>query len=174
MSREDKSVHIIITGSRQAGISSFISQMENDREKVDEIGMGIDIQSTSLFLNGSEIFVFFYEIAGPFPIDSLTKILRKKNLGLAVMFDLSNTVSFEMADMLYRQVAEKIGDRMPKFRFLLGSHLDLERDVNQDSIDALLDFMGPDAAYREFSAKSKENLVETMEYVVRTILEQEG
>jgi predicted GTPase len=59
MSREDKSVHVIITGSRNAGISSFISQMENDREKVDEIGMGIDIQTTSVFFNDTEIFAIF-------------------------------------------------------------------------------------------------------------------
>ncbi|MEX2684226.1 MAG: hypothetical protein Q6373_021830 [Candidatus Sigynarchaeota archaeon] len=170
MAKED--IHVIITGSRNAGISSFINQKAGDYETHEESGIGIDIQSTSVYVNKEEYNIIFYEIASTFPLESLKKIFQKKNVGLAVMFDLSNPVSLEFAELIYNQIAEKIGTRMPKTKFLLGSHLDLPRAVPSESIDALMETMGGKTYYLEFSAKTGERLYESLEQIAIKILEK--
>jgi len=169
MPKED--IHVIIVGSRNAGISSFINQHAHDYEMTEEAGMGIDIQSTSVFVNDAEYNIIFYEIAGTFPLDSLKKIFQKTYVAFAVMFDLSNSVSLEFAEMITNQVQEKLGMRMPRIKFLLGSHLDCERAVSQDLIDSLLSNMGGQSYYFEFSATTGENLLETMQQLAKKILE---
>ena len=169
MPKED--IHVIIVGSRNAGISSFINQHAHDYEMTEEAGMGIDIQSTSVFANDAEYNIIFYEIAGTFPLDSLKKILQKRYIAFAVMFDLSNSVSLEFAEMIFNQVQEKLGTKMPKIKFLLASHLDCERSVSQDLVDSLLNNMGGQSYYYEFSATTGENLAETMEQLAKKVLE---
>nr|MDO8088866.1 GTPase domain-containing protein [Candidatus Sigynarchaeum springense] len=169
MAKED--IHVIITGSRNAGISSFINQKAGDYEAHEESGMGIDIQSTSVYVNKDEYNILFYEISSTFPLDSLKKIFQKKNVGLAVMFDVSNPVSLEFAELIYNQIAEKIGPRMPKTKFVLGSHLDLPKAVAPEAIDALMETMGGRTYYMEFSAKTGERLAESLEQMAMRILE---
>ncbi|MBD3185283.1 hypothetical protein GF325_00530 [Candidatus Bathyarchaeota archaeon] len=171
MSQEDFIAHIIITGSRQAGISSFISQKAKDFEPHDEVGWGIDIQTTSVNLDDEcGCTMHFYEIAGTFPLDSLRKILRKKNVGLAIMFDLSNKVSIELAELLYKRIEEKLNQKsMPSNKFLLGSHLDEDREVTREEIDALITIMGEDTHYLEFSSKTGENLEESLQSIAKII-----
>ncbi|HME52428.1 MAG TPA: hypothetical protein VKM55_09445 [Candidatus Lokiarchaeia archaeon] len=169
MPKED--IHVIIVGSRNAGISSFINQHAHDYEMTEEAGMGIDIQSTSVFVNDAEYNIIFYEIAGTFPLDSLKKIFQKKFVAFAVMFDLSNSVSLEFAEMITNQVQEKLGAKMPRIKFALASHLDCERAVSQDLIDSLLSNMGGQSYYYEFSSTTGENLSDTMEQLAKKILE---
>ena len=169
MPKED--IHVIIVGSRNAGISSFITQHAHDYEMTEEAGMGIDIQSASVYVNDAEYNIIFYEIAGTFPLDSLKKIFQKKYIALAVMFDLSNPVSLEFAEMIFNQIQEKLGTKMPEDKFLLASHLDCERAVSQDLVDSLLSNMGGQSYYYEFSATTGENLAETMQQVAKKILE---
>ncbi|MHA1369084.1 MAG: hypothetical protein ACTSWN_08480 [Promethearchaeota archaeon] len=170
---EDLMVHVIITGSRQAGISSFISRTAEDYEAYDEEGVGIDIQPTQIELDdGTKCTIVFYEVAGTFPLNSLRKIFRKNLVGFAVMFDLSNTVSLELAETLFNQFSERLGDNMPKVKFLLGSHSDLEKEVDQKYIDSLLTIMGDNTYYYEFSAKTGENITETMKNIVEKIIKK--
>jgi hypothetical protein len=171
MAKEDKDIHIIITGSRNAGISSFINQKTGDYEAHDESGMGIDIQSATVYVNKAEYNLLFYEIASTFPLDSLKKIFQKKNVGIAVMFDVSNPVSLEFAELIYSQIAEKLGTKMPKIKFLLGSHLDLPK-MPQESIDALISTMGGNTYYMEFSAKTGERLAESLDQIAKRVLEK--
>lgn len=177
--KDDTTLHVLITGSRQAGISSFIAQKRGDHEANDEMGIGIDIQSARVFHDGTEYTVFFYEVSGTFPLDALRKILKKKRVGFAAVFDLSNPVSLEMAELLYSQIHAKLGDTMPRAKFLLGSHLDLETGMDDqakaklsESIEALVTIMGNGTHYAEFSTETGENLESTMELLVRKILEQ--
>ena len=171
MAKEDKDIHIIITGSRNAGISSFINQKTGDYEAHEESGMGIDIQSTSVYVNKAEYNILFYEIASTFPLDSLKKIFQKKNGGLAVMFDVANPVSLEFAELIFNQIAEKVATKLPKIKFLLGSHLDLPKATSQEAIDALINSMGGNTYYLEFSAKTGERLGESLELIAIRILE---
>jgi signal recognition particle receptor subunit beta len=171
MAKEDKDIHIIITGSRNAGISSFINQKAGDYEAHDETGMGIDIQSAMVYVNKAEYNILFYEIAGTFPLDSLKKIFTKKHVGLIIMFDLSNPVSLEFAELIFSQISEKIGTKMPKIKFLLGSHLDLPKAVPQEAIDSLISTMGGNTYYLEFSAKTGDRLAESIEQIAKRILE---
>ena len=168
---DTRDIHVLITGSQQAGISSFIYQKDLDHEPRDESGIGIDIQTTDVFLEGKEYHLIFYEIAGPFPLDSLKKIFKKKYLGLVIVFDLSNTVSLELGEVLFNQIQEKLEDKMPKTKFLLGSHLDLEKDISDEAIEALLTIMGKNTYYMEFSAKTGENLLDALELVAKKIME---
>ncbi|MFX0103850.1 MAG: hypothetical protein ACFFCS_30085 [Candidatus Hodarchaeota archaeon] len=171
MTEDELTGHIIITGSRQAGISSFVSQKAEDFEAYDEEGMGIDIQTTNVTLDdGKECHLHFYEIAGTFPLDSLRKIIRKKTVGLAIMFDLNNTVSLELAEVLFKQIQDKLHKNTPTNKFLLGSHSDLERKVEQKHVDAVLTIMGEDTHYLEFSAKTGDNLLESLEKIARVVL----
>jgi hypothetical protein len=172
MAKEDKDIHIIIAGSRNAGISSFINQKAGDYESHEEVGMGIDIQSASVYVNKAEYNILFYEIASTFPLDSLKKIFQKKNVGIAVMFDVANPVSLEFAELIFNQIAEKVGTKMPKIKFLLGSHLDLPKSTPQEAIDALIDSMGGNTYYLEFSAKTGERLGESLEQIAMRILEK--
>ncbi|NMC06839.1 MAG: GTPase domain-containing protein [Candidatus Lokiarchaeota archaeon] len=170
MAKEEKDIHIIITGSRNAGISSFINQKAGEYEAHDESGMGIDIQSAPVYVNNAEYNILFYEIASTFPLDSLKKIFQKKHVGLAVMFDLANPVSLEFAELIYTQIAEKLGTKLPRIKFLLGSHLDLPKAMPQESIDALISTMGGNTYYLEFSAKTGERLSESLEQMAKRIL----
>lgn len=170
MTEDELTAHIIITGSRQAGISSFISQKAEDFEPNDEVGMGIDIQTTNINVDGKECNMHFYEIAGTFPLDSLRKIFRKKTVGLAVMFDLNNLVSLELAEVLFKQIQGKLQKNTPTKKFLLGSHSDLEREVDQKHIDAVITIMGEDTHYLEFSAKTGENLQASLEKIASVTL----
>ncbi|MBN2151328.1 MAG: GTPase domain-containing protein [Candidatus Lokiarchaeota archaeon] len=170
MAKED--IHVIISGSRNAGISSFINQMAGDYEPHDESGMGIDIQSASVYVNKEEYNILFYEIASTFPLDSLKKIFQKKNVGIAIMFDVSNAVSLEFAELIYNQIAEKLGTRLPRVKFLLGSHSDLPKAMPQEAIDALMAGMGGKTYYLEFSAKTGERLLESLERLAQRILEK--
>ncbi len=172
MAKEDRDIHIIISGSRNAGISSFVSQKAGDYEASEESGMGIDIQSATVYVNKAEYNILFYEIASTFPLDSLKKIFQKKNVGLAVMFDVSNPVSLEFAELIFNQIADKVGTKLPKIKFLLGSHLDLPKATPQESIDALLNSMGGNTYYLEFSAKTGERLAESLEQIAIRILEK--
>nr|MDO8110394.1 hypothetical protein [Candidatus Sigynarchaeota archaeon] len=169
MTKED--IHVIITGSRNAGISSFIAQKSEDFPANDEVGMGIDIQTTSVYINDTEYSLLFYEIAGTFPLDSLKKIFQKKAVGLAVMFDISNPVSLEFAELIFNQIQEKLGSRMPKIKFLLGSHSDLPKGVSQEAIDAIMTILGGNTYYFEFSSKTGQNMVETMNQIAQKILD---
>ncbi len=170
MAKEDLNLHIIIMGSRQAGISSFINQKEGDYEPNDETGVGIDIQTTPVFVDNKEYILTFYEIAGTFPLDSLRKIFLKKHVALAVMFDMSNNVSLELAELLFTQVQSRIQEKTPRVKFLLASHLDVEQKVPQEAVDALLEIMGPNTSYLEFSSKTGENVVESLETIAKKIL----
>ncbi len=172
MAKEDKDIHIIISGSRNAGISSFINQKTGDYEANDEHGMGIDIQSTAVYVNKAEYNLLFYEIASTFPLDSLKKIFQKKNVAIALMFDVANPVSLEFAELIYNQIAEKVGTKMPKIKFLLGSHLDLPKAMPQEAIDALIAMMGGNTYYLEFSAKTGERLTESLETIAKRVLEK--
>ncbi|MHA1791650.1 MAG: hypothetical protein ACTSVI_03330 [Promethearchaeota archaeon] len=174
MNIEEIDIHIVITGSRQTGISSFINKESNDFEPNDEIGLGVDIQSASVDLeNGKIANMIFYEIAGTYPLDALRKIFKKKNVALAIMFDLSNMVSLELAEVLFNRIEEKLEAKlMPRIKFLLGSHLDLERAVESKQIDALLTVMGEKTYYYEFSAETGENLNSTLKEMAIKILNQ--
>ncbi len=170
MAKED--IHVIISGSRNAGISSFINQKAGDYEAHEDKGIGIDIQSTTVYVNKEEYNILFYEIASTFPLDSLKRIFQKKNVGLAIMFDVSNPVSLEFAELIYNQIAEKVGTRMPRTKFLLGSHLDLPKAMPQEAIDALMETMGGKTYYLEFSARTGERLDESLQQVAERILEK--
>ncbi|MHA1680408.1 MAG: hypothetical protein ACTSUE_05330 [Promethearchaeota archaeon] len=172
MSEKESIVHILISGSQDAGISSFIRKKAEDFEPLDEAGLGIDIQTTNITMeDGKECKMHFYEIAGTFPLESLGKILRKKHVGLAIVFDISNTVSLELGEVLFNRIQEKLGAKsMPKHKFLLGSHLDLEKSITQPRIDAVLTLMGEDTHYLEFSSKTGENVDESLRIIAKKIL----
>ena len=132
-----------------------------------------DTYRKMVVLDGRTSVVFILDTAGADNFSSMRDLYMKKGSGFLLVFSLVSAASFEEIDSFLEQLKFcRERDSLDDVAVILvGNKSDLveEREVSREDAEAKAASLG--CQYVETSAKTKENVVECFEQVIRSIFD---
>ena len=170
MTEEDvQHYKIIFLGDQYVGKSSILNRFYQDKFEQDyQATIGLDFHSKNVEINNTTIRLLLYDTAGQEKFKSITLNYFKETEGIILMYDITNTSSFESIPGWIKSVKEYKGEDYPMI--LLGNKLDKneERQINKEDGEQLAKENGID--FFEISNKDGINVEESCLALIKKII----
>ena len=167
---EKKKLNIYIVGNEYVGKSSFAKRYLEDTFKKKYLStIGFNCLIKYIKVGNQNCSVRLYDFSGSDRYSDIYIYLKKKIDAIIFMYDVTNESSLNSMEKKWiNVVSEVVKYDCPKF--LIGTKIDLEkeRSVNEEEGKKLADNYKMD--YFEVSSKSGEKVNETMESIIKKLL----
>ena len=166
----EKKLNIYIVGNEYVGKSSFAKRyLENTFKEQYSSTIGFNCLIKYIKVGNQNCSVRLYDFSGSDRYSDIYIYLKKKIDAIIFMYDVTNESSLNSMEKKWiNVVSEVVKYDCPKF--LIGTKIDLEkeRSVNKEEGKKLADNYKMD--YFEVSSKSGEEVNETMESIIKKLL----
>ena len=165
---EKKKLNIYIVGNKYVGKSSFAQRYLKDTFKKNYLStIGVNCLIKYIKVGNQNCSVRLYDFSGSERYSDIYIYLKKKIDAIIFMYDVTNESSLNSMEKKWiNVVSEVVKYDCPKF--LIGTKIDLKRSVNEEEGKKLADKYKMD--YFEVSSKSGEEVNETMESIIKKLL----
>ena len=169
----DKKCRLLIIGDSQVGKTSFLSRYTKGIFNLTYLSTaGIEFFSKDEIINNRKIRIELWDTAGSEKFFSLTSNFLGNAQGIMVMFDVTNIDSFESlinwTDSIKTHLSNGI-ENIPVI--IIGNKIDIkEREIKSIEANKYCNDLG--FKYFETSAKTGENVRETIIYLVKEVLKK--
>ena len=162
-----KKFNIYIVGDKYVGKSSFaIRYSENTFEKSYFPSIRLECFKKDITVLNQNCSVSLFALSGNERSGNIKFDRKRKIDAIIFMYDVTSEYSLKSIEYWFNVVSKKIQDDCPKF--LIGTKIDLKRSVNEEEGKKLADKYKMD--YFEVSSKSGEEVNETMESIIKKLL----
>ena len=169
----DKKCRLLIIGDSQVGKTSFLSRYTKGVFNLTYLSTaGIEFFSKDEIINNRKIRIELWDTAGSEKFFSLTSNFLGNAQGIMVMFDVTNIDSFESlinwTDSIKTHLSNGI-ENIPVI--IIGNKIDIkEREIKSIDANKYCNDLG--FKYFETSAKTGENVRDTIIYLVKEVLKK--
>lgn len=167
----ERSFRVSILGEAVVGKTCFMLRLIEDRfEDHYAVTIGMDFHSKVFYIGNATIKLQIWDTAGQENFRAITRSFYNKSQAVVLMFDLTSKPSFDAV----RGWVSDIRTNASTMIFLVGNQLDATQEVSQlravtsDEALGLVKELELES-YSEVSAKTGENVRETMEKVARVL-----
>lgn len=164
----DPTAKILIIGDSGVGKSCMMIRFsDNIYPENASTTVGIDYKAKKIKIDDVELKLTLWDTAGQEKYRALATSFYKNAMGIMVVFDLTNKISFENVRNWMRQIKKNADENVCKI--LIGNKLDAqyERVVNLNEIEDLARELG--VQYFEVSAKTGQNVTTAFMQLSRDI-----
>ena len=162
-------MNIMTLGNGAVGKTSFIIKYtENAYQEVYLSTIGIDFKCKIIKINDKKYKIYLYDTTGQERFRALTLNVIKNAQAIILMYDITNTSSFESIPGWIKSVKESKGEDFPMI--LLGNKLDKNevRQINKEDGEHLAKENGID--FFEISNKDGTNINESVMTLINKII----
>ena len=165
---EKKKLNIYIVGNEYVGKSSFAKRyLENTFKKKYLSTIGVNCLKKKITVLNQNCLVSLFDLSGNERYGEIGFDPKRKIDAIIFMYDVTNESSLNSMEKKWiNVVSEVVKYDCPKF--LIGTKIDLKRSVNEEEGKKLSDKYKMD--YFEVSSKSGEEVNETMESIIKKLL----
>ena len=165
---EKKKLNIYIVGNEYVGKSSFAKRyLENTFKKKYLSTIGVNCLKKKITVLNQNCLVSLFDLSGNERYGEIGFGQKRKIDAIIFMYDVTNESSLNSMEKKWiNVVSEVVKYDCPKF--LIGTKIDLKRSVNEEEGKKLADKYKMD--YFEVSSKSGEEVNETMESIIKKLL----
>ena len=165
---EKKNLNIYIVGNEYVGKSSFAKRyLENTFKKKYLSTIGVNCLKKKITVLNQNCLVSLFDLSGNERYGEIGFDPKRKIDAIIFMYDVTNESSLNSMEKKWiNVVSEVVKYDCPKF--LIGTKIDLKRSVNEEEGKKLADKYKMD--YFEVSSKSGEEVNETMESIIKKLL----
>ncbi|KAF8366023.1 hypothetical protein PRIPAC_83852 [Pristionchus pacificus] len=166
-------LHLLLIGDSEVGKTSILKRFSNDTYYQSTLHtIGIDFKFKTTVMNGKKIKLQIWDTAGQERFHAITSSYYRKADGIALVYDITNTKSFERISLRLRDIHEKAPDNVSLI--LLGNKCDLEnkRTVSRDAAEQVASDLA--IPFRETSAMENINIDRAFLDLVESILKKKA
>ena len=165
---EKKNLNIYIVGNEYVGKSSFAQRYLEDTFKKNYLStIGVNCLKKKITVLNQNCLVSLFDLSGNERYGEIGFDPKRKIDAIIFMYDVTNESSLNSMEKKWiNVVSEVVKYDCPKF--LIGTKIDLKRSVNEEEGKKLADKYKMD--YFEVSSKSGEEVNETMESIIKKLL----
>jgi len=144
---------ILLLGDPAVGKTSLINKFIQGRFEVDyKATIGVDIMSKTVYVDGFEIKLSLWDIAGQDKFRFFRNVFYRGASGAILVFDLTRLSSFTNLDNWVKELNEYVKDKIPLI--IIGNKLDLISTRAVKTLEAKGFAEKLEAPYLETSAKT--------------------
>ena len=160
---------VLLLGDSTVGKTCFLMKYTDKTfQDIHMATIGLDYRLRSMKLkSGKSIKLQIWDTAGQDRFRAITKNYYKGSHGIILIYDITNTQSFENVKTWVNQIREEASSNV--IIYIAGNKVDMEdeRKVDRDDGEKLAEELG--FPFVETSAKNGININETFEYLVERI-----
>ena len=167
----DKKVQLLIIGDSTVGKTSILSRYTNGEFNPHYLAtVGLDFFKKDEIFNGKTIRIKIWDTAGQERYKSLTQGYFRNAEGIMIVYDVTNSVSFENLKYWIQSIKSHIDiDKGEVPAIIIGNKIDIfEREVKKEDAEAFA--KEQKFKYFETSAKNGNGINECIKFLVNTIL----
>ena len=168
----DYSVQLLIIGDSSVGKTSILTRYSNGTFKEDYIAtVGLDYYSKNEILNNKTIHIKIWDTAGQERYKALTQGFFRNAQGVMVVYDVSNSESFENLKYWISSIQKNIDSKKISIPvIILGNKIDVGEDREIKTEDAEKFAEENKYKYFETSAKTGEGIDDAVRELVNQVL----
>ena len=169
----DYKCKLLIIGDSEVGKTSVLSRYTKDIFNLNYLATaGIEFFTKDDNIDNKIVRIELWDTAGQEKFHSLTAAFFRNAEGIIVMFDVTNSISFEnirnWTESIKTHMSSEI-DNIPVI--IVGNKIDLnEREIKTEEANKYCNELG--YKYFETSAKTGENVNQTIKYLVKEVLKK--
>ena len=166
----DKKCQLLIIGDAIVGKTSILSRFENNSFNPNYLAtVGLDFFKKEVIIDNKKIRIKIWDTAGQERYKSLTKGFFRNAQGIIIVFDVTNKESFDNLQYWIQSILNNISDIGNIPVIIIGNKIDLpQREINKEDGENYAKKYN--YKYFETSAKSGENIEESIMFLVREVL----
>ena len=167
----DQKVQLLIIGDSTVGKTSILSRYTNGEFNPHYLAtVGLDFFKKDEVFNGKTIRIKIWDTAGQERYKSLTQGYFRNAEGIMIVYDVTNSVSFENLKYWIQSIKTHIDiDKGEVPAIIIGNKIDIfEREVKKEDAEAFA--KEQKFKYFETSAKNGNGINECIKFLVNTIL----
>ena len=167
----DEKCQLLIIGDSTVGKTSILSRFANGTFNSNYLAtVGLDNFTKDETIDNKTVRIKIWDTAGQERYKSLTKGFFRNAQGIMIVYDVTNEETFESLKIWIQSIKNNIGSEIENIpSIIIGNKLDSEeREVKFE--EAELFAKGYNYPYFETSAKTGENIDETIKFLVREVI----
>ena len=171
ISRPDQQFKILMIGESGVGKSALLARFVDGNFEPNFIStIGVDFKIHYMRVGQQDIKLQVWDTAGQERFRTITTSYYRGANGIMIVFDVTDTASFEKVRFWLKELEEHVGNKMPAV--LVGNKIDLTRERTVDAITAQRFSQEVGIPLKETSAKTAEGVTEAYALLVTKMLEE--
>ena len=169
----DEKCQLLIIGDSTVGKTSILGRYANGVFNAHYLAtIGLDNFTKDEVIDNKTIRIKIWDTAGQEKYQSLTKGFFRNAQGIMVVFDVTNSETYEDIKYWTQSIKTHMGSDIDKISvIIIGNKIDSnEREVKREDAEVYCQELG--YPYFETSAKTGENVDETIKYLVKEVLKK--
>ena len=169
----DGKCQLLIIGDSTVGKTSILGRYANGVFNAHYLAtIGLDNFTKDEVIDNKTIRIKIWDTAGQEKYQSLTKGFFRNAQGIMVVFDVTNSETYEDIKYWTQSIKTHMGSDIDKISvIIIGNKIDSnEREVKREDAEVYCQELG--YPYFETSAKTGENVDETIKYLVKEVLKK--
>ena len=169
----DGKCQLLIIGDSTVGKTSILGRYANGVFNANYLAtIGLDNFTKDEVIDNKTIRIKIWDTAGQEKYQSLTKGFFRNAQGIMVVFDVTNSETYEDLKYWTQSIKTHMGSDIDKISvIIIGNKIDSnEREVRKEDAEVYCQELG--YPYFETSAKTGENVDETIKYLVKQVLKK--
>ena len=162
---------LLVLGDSTAGKTSILDRYTNGVFNANYLAtVGLDNFTKDEIINNKTVRIKIWDTAGQEKYHSLAKGFFRNAQGIMVVFDVTNIETYENVKYWTQSIKTHMGSDIDKISvIIIGNKIDSkDREVNKKEAESYCSELG--YPYFETSAKTGENVNETIRYLVMEVL----
>ena len=164
---------LLVIGDSMVGKTSLLYRFTNGSFDAHYLAtVGLDNFTKDEIINNKKVRIKIWDTAGQEKFQSLTKGFFRNAQGIMIVFDVSNIETYDNIKYWSQSIKTHMGSEIEKIPvIIIGNKMDLkERKINKNDAEAYCTELG--YPYFETSAKTGENVDNTIKYLVVQVLKK--
>jgi len=171
ISKPDHQFKILMIGESGVGKSALLSRFVDNQFDTNFIStIGVDFKIHYMKVDQQDIKLQVWDTAGQERFRTITTSYYRGANGIMIVFDVTDTPSFEKVRYWLNELKEHVGPDMPAV--LVGNKIDCQRERTVDNATAQRFSQEVNIPYMETSAKTPEGVTEAYALLVTKMLAQ--
>ena len=169
----DEKCQLLIIGDSTVGKTSILGRYANGIFNSNYLAtIGLDNFTKDEVIDNKTVRIKIWDTAGQEKFQSLTKGFFRNAQGIMVVYDVTNSETYENIKYWTLSIKTHMGSDIEKISvIIIGNKIDSsEREVRREEAEVYCRELG--YPYFETSAKTGENVDETIKYLVRQVLKK--
>jgi Ras-related protein Rab-1A len=168
----DQKCQLLIIGDSTVGKTSILNKFANGTFNENYLAtVGLDNITKDETIDGKNIRIKIWDTAGQERYKALTKGFFNNAEGIMIVFDVTNTETYENLKNWIQSIQTFMGNKMEEIPIIIiGNKIDCEeREVKTEDAESYC--KGQNYPYFETSAKTGENIDKTIRFLVKKVIE---
>jgi len=171
ISKPDHQFKILMIGESGVGKSALLSRFVDNQFDTNFIStIGVDFKIHYMRIDQQDIKLQVWDTAGQERFRTITTSYYRGANGIMIVFDVTDSASFEKVRYWLNELKEHVGPDMPSV--LVGNKIDCQRERSVDNATAVRFSQEVGISYMETSAKTPEGVTEAYALLVNKMLAQ--